>query len=162
MISLHITIDDAKAQSALDRYPDRLIDAVEAALHRGAIEIARSGRRYAPKAFSTMTNSINADRVGELHYVVAPHVNYAAFVEGGRRPGKQPGTANGLMEWVRLKFGVQGKELDRTTYLVARAIARNGIKPQPYMRPAADDHRDRIIANVRASAARAAAEVSHG
>jgi hypothetical protein len=161
-MEITVTLDDAGVQRALDRFPDRITAAVEAALSRGAMEMARTARGYAPKAFSTLTNSIKADKVGPLHYIVAPHVNHGPFVERGRPPGMQPGTANGLMEWVRQKTGLQGKELDRKTYVIARAIGKKGIRRHAYMRPAFLLHSDMIVARVREAAHAAAQEAFRG
>lgn len=161
-MQIDITIDDARVQAALDRLPGRVIDAVEVALWRGAEEVARSAKRNAPKAFSTLANSIKADKLGPLHYRVSPHVNYGPFVEYGRLPGKMPGTANGLMEWIKQKTGLSGTDLDRKTFVIARAIGKKGIRPRPYMKPAFDAHRDRIVERVRASAVRAAQETLNG
>lgn len=157
-----ITIDDAGVQRGLERFPGKVLTAVEAALARGAMEMARTARERAPKAFTTLTNSIKADKIEPLHYVVAPHVMYAPFVERGRKPGRQPGTANGLGEWIRQKTGLQGKELDRRTFVIARAIGRRGIKAQPFMHPAFEAHRDRIVSRVRAAALAAAQEAFRG
>jgi hypothetical protein len=162
MMRIEIEIDDSLARRRLDQLPGRVTSAIEAALARGAMEMARTARGYAPKAFGTLTNSIKADKVEPLHYVVAPHVNYGPFVERGRGAGKQPGTANGLMEWVRQKTRLTGKDLERKTYVIARAIGRRGIRRRAYMRPAYLIHSDMIIARVRESAALAAREAARG
>ncbi len=151
-----IVIDDARVQKGLDRLPNAVVARVELALARGAQELAREERRLAPKAFSTLTNSIQAQRMGMLHYRVGPGVNYARPVEEGRKPGKQPGTANGLMEWVRQKTGLQGKALERRAFVIARAIGRKGIRPQPYAKPAFEAKRSRVVELVRAAAAEGA------
>lgn len=162
MMEVVITLDDARVQEGLRRFPGRVVAHVEPALARGAEEVAREERRLAPKAFSTLTNSIRAQRMGELHYRIAPGVNYARPVEEGRMPGKQPGTANGLMEWVRQKTGLQGKDLDRKTYVIARAIGIKGIRPQPYAKPAIENKRSRVVQLVRAAALRGAEEAFRG
>lgn len=155
---ISVAIHDQGARKMLDRLDAGMRQAVHDSLWRGALELSRVAQRNAPKAFSTLRNSIHVEEINPLHFRVATGVNYARFVEEGRRPGKQPGTANGLMEWVRLKTGLQGKDLDRKTYVIARAIGIKGIAPQPYMQPAYDSEKDRIIANVQASARRAAQE----
>ncbi len=162
MIEITVTLTDARLQQALARFPDRVAANVEFALARGAEEIARSARRNAPKAFSTLTNSIRAQRMGDLHYRVAPGVNYAALVERGRRPGKQPGTSNGLMEWVKQKTGLEGVPLDRKTFVIARAIGRRGIRPQPYMGPALAENESRLRQLVQAGVARGIEEAFRG
>lgn len=161
-MELHIEIHDEKARAMLDRVDAGVRKAVHAALWRGAEELARDARLRAPKAFSTLTNSIRAEQVGDLHFRVATGVNYARAVEEGRKPGTMPGTANGLMEWVRQKTRLTGKELERTTFAIARAIGRRGIRAQPYMQPAFESQKDRIVANVQAAAARAAQEAQRG
>jgi hypothetical protein len=162
VIEVTVTLDDARLQQALARFPERVTAQVEFALVRGAEEIARAARGKAPKAFSTLTNSIRAQRMGELHYRVAPGVNYAAMVERGRKPGKQPGTANGLMEWVKQKTGLEGKALDRMSFVVARAIGRRGIRAQPYMRPALVENESRLRQLVQAGVARGIEEAFRG
>jgi len=161
-MQITVTFDDARVQEGLRRFPGRVAARVEQALWRGAVEIARTARGKAPKAFSTLTNSIHAQRIGELHYRVAPGVNYAAPVERGRKPGSQPGTANGLMEWVRQKTGLQGKELDRKTFVIARAIGIKGIRPQLYMEPALKENTSRLRALVQAAALLGAQEAFRG
>lgn len=161
-MDVRIEIHDEQAKAMLAQVDSRVRQAVHDAIWRGAEELARVAKRNAPKAFSTLTNSIRAEQVGELHFRVATGVNYARAVEEGRKPGPMPGTANGLMEWVKQKTRQTGSELDRTTFLVARAIGWRGIKPQPYMQPAFESQKDRIIAHVQAAARRAAQAVQEG
>lgn len=161
-MEVKVSIDISTAKKAMESAPERMTAAISLALERGAQDLARSARAKAPKAFSTLTNSIRVDQLAPLHFRVATGVNYARPVEEGRKPGKMPGTAKGLAEWVRQKTGAAGKELDRRTFLVARAIARRGIKAQPFMAPSYDEDKDRIIARVRHAAAVAAQEINRG
>lgn len=124
--------------------PSVLIRHLEGKMARGAEEVAREMRREAPKAFSALVNSIRVERVAELHYWAGPNVNYDRLVEDGRPAGKMPGTANGLMEWVRLRTKLTGKPLDRAAFAIARAIGRRGIKPQPYVAPTAEKMSSRV------------------
>lgn len=157
-MKISVAIHDQGARKMLDRLDAGVRQAVHDSLWRGALELSRTAQRNAPKAFSTLRNSIHVAEINPLHFRVSTGVNYARAVEEGRPPGKQPGTANGLMEWVRQKTGLEGKDLDRKTYVIARAIGRKGTAPQPYMQPAFESEKDRIIANVQASARRAAQE----
>ncbi|MFT3964125.1 hypothetical protein [Propionivibrio sp.] len=65
----------------------------------------------------------------------------------------------GLTEWVRFRTGLQGRELDRTTFLIARAIGRRGIQPQPYLAPAAEAQTSRVVDLVRYAVAQGVREV---
>ena len=109
--SIRINIDSQRVREAFAKAPQVMARNIEVRLSHGAEEVAREAKDLAPKAFSTLVNSIRAGRVGNLHYQVAPGVNYARPVEEGRKAGKQPGTAtgtaNGLMEWVKRKTGLQ-------------------------------------------------------
>lgn len=155
-MKIEIRVNDKLAQAAIRRMPGAVERHIDSALWRGAGEISRTAKGKAPKAFSTLTNSIRESRVDELHYRVSTVVNYARPVEEGVQGplGSQPGTANGLVEWVKLKFSPSSdKDAERIAFLVARAMRRNGIKAQPYMRPAAEEHTGRVHHLVRMAVA---------
>jgi hypothetical protein len=65
-------------------------------------------------------------------------VNYARYVEEGRRPGRMPPPA-ALEGWARRKTGSIS-----AAFLIARAIGRRGTRPQPYLKPALDRNRQAI------------------
>lgn len=158
MNGITVKVDHTRAVAAFNKAPTRLRQLVGDALWRGGLEVSREARQRAPKAFSTLTQSIIVRREAPLYVRVEPGVNYARPVEEGRRPGRMPGA--GLTDWVRQKTGLQGKALDRTTFVIARAIGRRGIPPQPYMAPAAEAKRSRVIELVRASVAQGVREVN--
>lgn len=134
-----IVYSDEAVRAALRRAPHVVEDRLGTSLFRAALEVARLAREKAPKAFSQLVGSIRSEQLGKLHYRVSTGTNYARAVEEGRPPGKMPGVANGLMEWVRLVIRPDEAEVDRVAFLVARAIGQRGIKPQPYMKPAQDE-----------------------
>lgn len=144
-----VQISDSRALEAMQRFPEVMHRHLENGFFRGSLEFARLARRFAPKAFSTLTNSIHTERLGLMDYLIAPGVKYAPDVEDGRLPGKMPGTANGLMEWVKLRTGLAGRDLDRATFVIARAIGRKGIKAQPYMQPAFEQGQPAALAAVQ-------------
>jgi hypothetical protein len=67
---------------------------------------------------------------GYLKAEVKPNVDYALFIHEGRRPGKMPPWSRGtqLNRWAT-KRGMN-------PFLVARSIARKGIKKHPFMQQA--------------------------
>lgn len=161
---ISLRYNDAIARHRMSQANRAVRRALRFALDRGAQEIAREARRNAPKAFTTLTNSIRAEQVGELHFFIAPGVNYAPWVEGGRMPMRKTGTQNGLLEWIRLKVapGASGKELDRLGYVIARAIGRRGIQPQPFMQPAFEAKRGRVVDLANAAVRDAVAQLNGG
>lgn len=145
MIEMRIALDDRDIRRGFAVMPEAMERNLGRFLRRAALEVAREEGRAAPKAFSTLAASIRIEDVGPLHYAVATGTNYARSVEEGRAPGGMPGTANGLMEWVKQKTGLSGKPLDHATFAIARAIGRRGIKPQPYAEPTAEKMTPRVV-----------------
>lgn len=159
---IELRYDDAAARAALQKAPGVVRARLGEAVETGAALIARDARGRVPKAFSHLRNSILHRRESDLHWVVSPAMNYARMVEEGRKPGRMPGTRNGLLEWVRLKLApaADGKALDRIGFAVARAIGRHGIKPQPYMAPALEAQRPRVIDLANAAMRKAVEEIN--
>ena len=132
MTTTRITLDKAAVERGFATAPKVMERNIRRFLSRGAQDVAREERRQAPKAFSTLTQSIRVDEVGFLHFRVATGTNYAVHVAEGRFPGRQPGTSKGLVEWVKQKTGLSGKPLDRAAFVIALAIGRRGIKPNAF------------------------------
>ena len=144
-MKLHIEIDSARAQQAFERAPRVMNKHLGLALDRAAEEVAREARQAAPKAFSTLAQSIRAERDGELARIVAPGVNYARPVEEGTKPGKMP-PREALLPWLKQKTGATGRELRNRSFLLARYIQRHGTKAHPYMEPTVAKMRPRVLA----------------
>lgn len=161
---IELRYDDANARAALAAAPDVVMRRLGWAIERGAQEVAREARGRSPKAFSHLVNSIKVKREGDLHYSVNPEQDYAPWVEGGRIPMRKTGTKNGLLEWIRLKVDptAEGKKLDRLGYVIARAITRKGIQPQPFMQPAFEAKRGRVVELADAAMRAAVDEINGG
>lgn len=147
-MKLSIEIDSARARAAFGKAPAVMNRNLSRYLDRAAQEVAREARAKAPKAFSTLMNSINWRKEGEFVRVVAPSVNYARYVEEGTRPGKMP-NREVLLPWLKFRTGATGRELRNRSFLLARYIQRHGTKPQPYMAPTAEKMRGRVLALLR-------------
>mgnify|MGYP001562129445 CR=1 FL=1 len=76
---------------------------------------------------------------------------YAVFVEGGRAPGKFPpwGPGSSLALWVQRIIGDV-----RLTFLIARAIARRGIRGRHMFRDALEQVRPTIEPRIAAAVVR--------
>lgn len=180
-MDVRIEIHDEQAKAMLTQVDSRVRQAVHDAIWRGAEELARVAKRNAPTLFATLNSSIRAEQVGELHFRVATGVNYARAVEEGTGPaaGKKKYYPNPIAlqqylmqsprmrghKWAKAGSRKRGEqELD--IWFRSRALAwyiyQHGTKPQPYMQPAFESQKDRIIANVQAAARRAAQAVQEG
>ena len=159
---IEVRYDDAAAREALKKAPGVVQLMLGFALERGAQEVAREARQKAPKAFSTLTNSIRAQRLSELHYFIAPGVNYAPWVEGGRMPMRKMPPKGSLLAWIKLKLGVSEEQASRLEFVIARAIKRRGIQPQPFMQPTYEAKRERVVQLASEAMRRAVAEINGG
>ena len=154
-----------RAQAAHN--PEQLNRSVARFLDRGAEEVARELRRAAPKAFSTLTQSIHVIREGDLTRLVAPGVNYARMVEEGTGPaaGKARYFPNpkALEPWVQFRGGVrltktkpgtpgrraQLDEIADRAFGLARYISVHGTRAQPFVAPTQAKMEGRVIALLR-------------
>lgn len=163
-MKLELRYNDAAPRGTMSKAGRTVRRHLRFAIERGAAEMAREARARAPKAFITLTNSIRAIMQSELHWMVAPGVNYAEVVEGGRMPMRKTGTGNGLLEWIKLKIAPAAtpKELDRLGFVIARAIGRRGIAPQPYMQPAFEAKQGRVVELANQGMRDAVAEMNGG
>jgi len=57
---------------------------------------------------------------------------YPAVMEFGRRPGKMP-PPSALYRWVQIRLKVPKKKVPGVAYVIARSIARKGIKGRRFM-----------------------------
>lgn len=147
-------------EAAMRRAPELLMTYIDRSLGRGALEVAREAKKEAPKADSTLANSILSRKLGVADYEVAVGVQYATYVETGVK-GKNDG-GNGhapdwdvLDRWVK-RHGITprtpGVTHDQLVYLIAKKIYYKGIKPHPFMAPALEAKTDRLSQLVRQGA----------
>lgn len=159
---IEVRYDDQAPREMLLRAPDFFRTRLGQAIERGAQEMAREARSWAPKAFSTLTNSIRAIRESELHWFVAPGVDYGPWVEGGRMPMRKMPPKGSLIAWIKIKLGMGEAQASRFEYVLARAIMRRGIQPQPYMAPAFEAKKQRVIDLASLAMRNAVAELNGG
>ena len=145
MNGLSIEIDTQQLVQALLKNPALLGRNVSNAILRVTKSVARSAREYAPKAFSTLTQSIHDTQVSQYEGVVSAGVDYATAVERGTSRQPMPPVAN-ILDWIRVRrIEPNQPDMDQEdlAFIVARSIAARGMPPQPYMGPAlADNRRD--------------------
>ena len=84
--------------------------------------VAQDTRRL----MGSITHQIDSRNLPFISGRVGPTVRYGLWVERGRRPGKAP-PIEAIAGWAR-RHGVN-------PFVVARAIARRGTRPQPFVEP---------------------------
>ncbi|MBL8235406.1 MAG: hypothetical protein JNL98_43325 [Bryobacterales bacterium] len=86
----------------------------------------------------------------------------APFVEGGRMPMRKMPPKGSLLAWIKFRLKVGEKAAERMEYVIARAIQRQGIKPQPFMAPAFEAKKGRVVELANEAMRRAVAEINGG
>lgn len=130
---------DELVQRALRQAPDELVRQVDWALQRGAQEVAREERRDVAKATSQTANSIYPEQIGPMHYLVAPHTDYAPHIElGTEGPYSGMPPVQAILDWVKT-VGVTPQDPEDApedvAWAIARSIAARGTPAQPFVEP---------------------------
>ena len=137
-IKVNIRIEGLDEVQERLAYDSLVAPAVERMLRRAALTIEGEAKGLAPvdtgRLRASITSVVEPDRA-----VIAPAVFYGAHVEFGTRPHWPPLAA--LQPWASRHGFPAGSP---GAFLVARAIARHGTRPQPYMQPAAEASVDEI------------------
>lgn len=152
---------------------DGLVAALVDELARLAQEAARFMRQRAPKWRTTLTNSIHAEQVSEVEWLVRPGVDYARAVEEGSRPGKglprwsDPEAAD-IKAWLTSKAFAGRRRARRNSMAAVREnlelrdryqglawhVRHHGIRPHPYVRPTAEMMREHFPRRMELAARR--------
>ena len=129
-----------RLQAGVAAAPATLARETRAAMVAGSLLIEGTARTLAPKDTGRLAGSITHTISGggaNLTSKIGPSVAYGLYVEKGRGPGRMPPVA-AVAGWARRK-GID-------PYVLARAIARRGTKPKPYMVPSFNQNRGAVVA----------------
>ena len=114
----------------LNRYGDEAVSLVAAIL-----------KAKNKKATGTLINSFSykiiEDTNGLLSLGLLSDVDYAEFVDKGRKPGRMPPTKP-LEKWLKAKGIGDSRKQKSIAFAIARNIGRFGIKPTPFIKPVLD------------------------
>lgn len=129
-----------RLQAGVVAAPATLASETRLAMVAGSLLIEGTARTLAPKDTGRLAGSITHTISGggaNLTSKIGPSVAYGLYVEKGRGPGRMPPVA-AVAGWARRK-GID-------PYVLARAIARRGTKPKPYMLPSFNQNRGAVVA----------------
>ena len=150
-------------EGKLDKLSTALKQGVSDEINASALKIQSDAKRLAPVNFGQLRNSIALTKDSDLTYTVSANASYAPFVEFGTGPqanvpstfpefqGKYKGNStfkdmiNAIMLWVKAKGIGNGKNDRSIAYLIARSILRKGLRPQPFLLPAYEMEKPKLI-----------------
>ena len=127
--------------------------------------IRNNAIRLATVNLGQLRGSIATDKESELTYSVAANASYSAYVEFGTGPqvnvpadfksyaqqfkGKSGGKFKDMVEaltlWVKRKGIGNGKNDKGLAYVIALSILRKGMRPQPFLIPAYEMEKPKLI-----------------
>lgn len=151
MSSMQLIVDTEKLLRAVIAYPDKLEKNLDYGIDRVLHLFTRSAKEEAPKAFTTLTQSIGITRHGRLEGTTGPSVNYGQAVEEGTGIFGPNGQPSGVMppvenihDWIQLvNLTPNDPSMDSAdlAWVIAKTIALEGTQKQPYMEPAFEDNK---------------------
>jgi len=140
-------------------------------INASALKIQSDAKRLAPNNFGELRGSIklSPESTGSLTYIVAATASYAAYVEFGtggkvsipagfeedasKFKGGKNGTFKDMVEaltlWVKRKGIGNGKNNKGLAYVIARSILEKGLRPQPFLIPAYEQEKPKLIKRLK-------------
>jgi HK97 gp10 family phage protein len=152
-------------EGKLNKLNTALKEDVSNEINASALKIENQAKRMAPVNFGQLRNSIALTKDGDLTYTVAANASYAPYVEFGTGPqvnvpadfksyaqqfkGKSGGKFRDMVEaltlWVKRKGIGNGKNDKGLAYVIALSILRKGMRPQPFLIPAYEMEKPKLI-----------------
>ena len=128
-IEIRVRIEDEVVRRALAD-PELVAGPIRRFLNKSALVVEAGAKERSPVDTGRLRSSIT-HQVASAEATVGTRLIYAPWVEFGTKPHWPPMRA--MQPWAKRHGFPAGKV---GAFLVARAIAKHGTKPQPYLRPA--------------------------
>jgi HK97 gp10 family phage protein len=167
------TFDIGNLSEVLKRFDtldSKIQQEVKDEISASALNIQSGAKRLAPVNFGQLRNSIylKEQKVQKgVVFTVGARASYAPYIEfgtGGKVSipagfenlasgfkGKKAGTFKDMVEaltlWVKRK-GIGGGKDKSIAYAIAISILRKGIRPQPFLIPAFETEKPKLIKNI--------------
>lgn len=162
MLTVSVT-GTAQVNANLIQIESRLHQEIEKELTRSAATVLADSQRNAPKAWGNLARGGKMIQKPGSREVLF-NANYAAAVEFGRKPGKWP-PFQAILDWVH-KRGLAGvyaatsrRRIGSTermmsedrplAFLIQRSIGKKGTRPHPFLFPAFEKERPRLIERLK-------------
>lgn len=133
---------------AINKSPALAEQAINQIFRRATQEGTREAKREAPKADSTLTNSIAPKQLSYTHHQIITGPHYSRYVEEGTGPGGWVPDKT-MEDWLKVK-GIRPRDpdmsMEQLVFLIQTHIFYKGTPAQPYLKPAAALIRKRLPA----------------
>lgn len=119
-----------------------VLDETRTGITRSVIQIEADAKRIVPVDTHSLQRSLTHEVTTQGNDVTGragTNLTYAPVVEFGRSAGAAMPPPSALSGWLR-RHGID----EKYAFVVAQSIARRGIRPRPYLKPALDKNRPAI------------------
>ena len=151
-------------EAAIKKIDSKATKGLSDELNAASLNIEKSAKRLAPGNLGKLRQSINHDTGNDLFKAVFSTVEYAPYVEFGTRgkaripsgfeqfAAQYKSSGQGAKgAWKAIEFWIKRKGIDpKLTFVIFRAIMRNGIAPQPFMIPAYEKEKPELLKRLKA------------
>jgi HK97 gp10 family phage protein len=138
-----------------------------------ALNIQSNAKKLAPVNFGKLRQSIYVEEksksANQFMYVIGAAAKYAPYIEfgtggkvsipsgfadeaskfKGKTGGKFSDLVKALTEWVSKKGIASGKKSKSVAFMIALSIIRKGIRPQPFLIPAFQAEKPKLILKIK-------------
>lgn len=146
MLDLRIRFDNKAILAALRNAPPEVRRELGKGISRAAQEVAREEKRNAPKAHSTLTNSIRVANMGSLERMVGPTVGYAESVVDDISNQPMP-PVQSILDWIRVS-GIEpnspGMDAEDLAFVISRSIKYRGTRGNSFIEDTHKQMSDRV------------------
>lgn len=138
-------------------------------INASALKIQNDAKRLAPVNFGQLRNGIKLEKISDLTFGVESTASYSPYVEfgtGGKvsvpadfqayaqtfkggKAGKFKDMVEALTLWVKRKGIGNGKNDKGLAFVIARSILQKGIRPQPFLIPAYEQEKPKLIQRLK-------------
>lgn len=152
-----------QVEDAIKRIDKNATAGLSKELADASTNIQKMAKRNAPGNLGKLRQSIFVDVGNQLFKSVFSTVEYAPYVEFGTRgktripagfeqfAAQYKSSGQGAKgAWKAIEFWVKRKGIDpKLTFVIFRAIMRNGIAPQPFMIPAYEKEKPALLKRLK-------------
>jgi len=138
-------------------------------INASALKIQSDAKKLAPVNFGQLRNGIKLEKNSDLTFTVNSSASYSPYIEfgtGGKvsvpadfqayaqtfkggKGGKFKDMVEALTLWVKRKGIGNGKNEKGLAYIIALNILRKGIRPQPFLIPAYEQEKPKLIKRLK-------------
>lgn len=134
-------------EGKIGRAPEIVRDELVGAMGKSVLLVERGAKVKAPVNIGQLRSSISGQvkqPLGdEVIGVIGSELEYAPAMEKGATPHFPP--MRPLAYWAQRKLGVDPGSARKLAFLIARKIARYGLRARPYLEPALDEAQAGIV-----------------